>query len=388
MKGYLRQFFQSGAASGNLLILSTLLALVLANSSAQATYRTLVYCPIGITLAGWHWQRSLLWWVNDGFMALFFLLVGVEIKRELRIGALSTRQQALLPALAALGGMLLPALIYYGFNANDPIARAGWAIPAATDIAFSLGVLALLGNRVPPVLKIFLLALAIIDDLGTIIIISLFYSHPIAWLPFSLSLALLLGLILLNRYQITHLSLYLLLGAMLWNSLLHSGIHATLAGVAVGLTLPVKLAQVSVKSGPAHRLEQALHPWITHGVLPLFAFTNAGVTLQGVSGILSKLTLPLGVALGLLIGKPLGIFSFSWLAIKLRWAQLPAGVRFYELFAVSVLCGIGFTMSLYVTTLAFESRAPVYIDYARVAILLSSTLAAVIGYALLRRCRH
>lgn len=388
MKGHLRQFIQSGTASGILLILSTLLALVLANSSAQGIYRTLVYCPIGITLAGWHWQHSLLWWVNDGFMTLFFLLVGVEIKRELQIGALSTRQQALLPALAALGGMLFPALIYYGFNANDPIARAGWAIPIATDIAFSLGMLALLGKRVPPVLKIFLLALAIVDDLGAIIIITLFYSHTIAWLPFSLSLALLLGLILLNRYQVTHLSLYLLLGTMLWKSLLHSGIHASLAGFAIGLILPVKLAHVSVKSGPAHRLEQALHPWITYGVLPLFAFTNAGVTLQGFSSILSKLTLSLGVALGLLIGKPLGIFSFSWLAIKLRWAQLPTGVRFYELFGVSVLCGIGFTMSLYITTLAFESQALVYIDYARVAILLGSTLAAVIGYALLRRRRH
>lgn len=385
MIAVIRRFLKLETAGGMVLMLATLVALVLANSASKAGYQALIQYPIGLTIAHWECHRPLLWWINDGLMTLFFLHVGLEVKRELLIGALASRSQAVLPVMAALGGMALPALIYLGCTAQDPLARAGWAIPVATDIAFSLGVLALLGRRVPSALKVFLLALAIIDDLGVILIISLFYTHQLSLLPLGGALLVLLLLFSLNLRGVTAITPYLLLGGLLWFGLLQSGIHATLAGVVVGLVIPVSRCRShsSVDIGPAQRLEQRLHPWVAQLILPLFAFANAGITLQGIQLAPQNITLPLGIILGLVIGKPLGIFSFSWLAVRLHWAKLPAGVQFSEIFAVAVLCGIGFTMSMYITTLAFESVAIAYGCYARLAILIGSTVAAVGGYSLL-----
>jgi NhaA family Na+:H+ antiporter len=377
------RFLKLEAAGGIMLMLATLVALLLSNSAATAGYQALIQYPIGLTIAHWDYHRPLLWWINDGLMTLFFLHVGLEVKRELLIGALASRSQAVLPVMAALGGMLLPALIYLGCNAQDPLARAGWAIPVATDIAFSLGVLALLGRRIPSALKVFLLALAIIDDLGVIVIISLFYTHQLSLLPLGGALLILLLLFSLNLRGVTAAPPYLLLGGLLWFCLLQSGIHATLAGVVVGLVIPVSRSRSFSELGPAQRLEQQLHPWVAQLILPLFAFANAGITLQGIQFAQQSIALPLGIILGLVIGKPLGIFSFSWLALRLRWAQLPAGVQLPEIFAVAVLCGIGFTMSMYITTLAFESLAIAYGCTARLAILIGSTAAAVGGYSLL-----
>lgn len=383
MIAVIRRFLKLEASGGILLMMATLLALVLANSAAKAGYQAFIQYPIGLTIAHWECHRPLLWWINDGLMTLFFLHVGLEVKRELLIGALTSRSQAVLPVMAALGGMILPALIYLGFNAQDSLAHAGWAIPVATDIAFSLGVLALLGRRVPKALKVFLLALAIIDDLGVIVIISLFYTHQLSLLPLGGVLVILLLLLLLNRRGVTTITPYLLLGGVLWFGLLLSGIHATLAGVIVGFVIPVYRQPSSVEVSPAQQLEQRLHPWVVELILPLFAFANAGVALQGIQLEQQNIALPLGIILGLLIGKPLGVFSFSWLAVRLHWAKLPEGVRFPEIFAIAVLCGIGFTMSIYITTLAFEAVATAYGCYARLAILIGSTAAAVGGYSLL-----
>jgi Na+:H+ antiporter, NhaA family len=383
MIAVIRRFLKLEASGGILLMIVTLLALVLANSAAKSAYHAFIQYPIGLSIAHWSCHRPLLWWINNGLMSLFFLHVGLEVKRELLIGALASRSRAALPVMAALGGMILPALIYLGCTAQDPLARAGWAIPVATDIAFSLGVLALLGKRVPSALKVFLLALAIIDDLGVIVIISLFYTHQLSLLPLGGTLVILLLLCSLNLRGVTAITPYLLLGGLLWIGLLQSGVHATLAGVVVGLLIPVSQTRSSVDIGPAQHLEQRLHPWVTDLILPLFAFANAGIALQGIPLTQQAISLPLGIILGLVIGKPLGIFSFSWLAIRCHWAKLPTGVQLPEIFAIAVLCGIGFTMSMYITTLAFESIAISYGYSARLAILIGSTVAAIGGYCLL-----
>ncbi|CAI2070687.1 Sodium/proton antiporter nhaA [Serratia ficaria] len=325
--------------------------------------------------------KPLLLWINDGLMAVFFLVVGLEVKRELMQGSLAGRDKAVFPAIAALGGMLAPALIYLLFNGTDEVTRQGWAIPAATDIAFALGVMALLGNRVPTSLKVFLLALAIIDDLGVIVIIALFYTHEVSLAALGVAAAAIALLGLMNWRGVGKTSLYMMVGLVLWVAILKSGVHATLAGVIVGFMIPLK-----VKKGPSpsETLEHELHPWVAFMILPLFAFANAGVSLQGVS--LDGLTslLPMGIAAGLFIGKPLGIFIFSLLAVKIGIARLPEGIGFKQVFAVSVLCGIGFTMSIFIASLAFGDADAALSTYSRLGILLGSTAAAVVGYGLLR----
>jgi NhaA family Na+:H+ antiporter len=320
-------------------------------------------------------------WINDGLMAIFFFLIGLEVKRELLEGALKSKETAIFPAIAAVGGMLAPALIYVLFNMGDPEAMSGWAIPAATDIAFALGIMALLGKRVPVALKVFLLALAIIDDLGVIVIIALFYSSDLSTLALTIGFIMTAVLFMLNAKKVTSIPVYLLVGAVLWVSVLASGVHATLAGVVLGFAIPLK-GNEGEKS-PLKHIEHALHPYVAFLILPIFAFANAGISLEGVS--MSGLTsmLPLGIALGLLVGKPLGIFSFSWFAVKLGVAKLPEGVDFKQVFAVSVLCGIGFTMSIFISSLAFTGVSPEFDTYARLGILMGSTTAAVLGYMLL-----
>lgn len=379
MTAIIRQFLKLEAASGVLLIIAAILALIMANTPLQGIYQLFLNIPIAVKISVLDIDKPFLLWINDGLMAIFFLVVGLEVKRELIEGSLAGRDKAIFPAVAAVGGMLLPALVYLFFNANDEIARQGWAIPAATDIAFALGIMALLGKRVPTELKVFLLALAIIDDLGVIIIIALFYTKSVSIMALGLAMLSLLVLIWMNWRKVENTSAYLVVGVILWVCILKSGIHATLAGVIVGFLIPLKGGQ---NNSPSEQLEHLLHPWVAYLILPLFAFANAGIQLDGVTLTNLASALPIGVALGLLIGKPTGIFLFSWLALKLGVAKLPAKINLKQIFAVSVLCGIGFTMSIFIASLAFEGLDN-FSTYARLGILIGSTLAAILGLLLL-----
>lgn len=374
MSDMIRDFFKMESAGGILLVIAAAIAMVIANSAMGEGYQAFLHTYV--------FGMSVSHWINDGLMAVFFLLIGLEVKRELLEGALKSRETAIFPAIAAVGGMLAPALIYVAFNFNDPAAIQGWAIPAATDIAFALGIMALLGKRVPVSLKVFLLALAIIDDLGVVVIIALFYSSDLSTIALTIGFIMTGVLFMLNAKHVTKLSIYLVAGLILWIAVLKSGVHATLAGVVIGFAIPLKGNKG--EHSPLKHLEHALHPYVAFAILPVFAFANAGISLQGVS--LAGLTsmLPLGVALGLFLGKPLGIFSFSWAAVKLGVAKLPEGINFKHIFAVSVLCGIGFTMSIFISSLAFGQVNEAYDTYARLGILMGSTTAALLGYSLLR----
>ncbi|KAA1198502.1 Na+/H+ antiporter NhaA [Vibrio cholerae] len=374
MSDMIRDFFKMESAGGILLVIAAAIAMVIANSAMGEGYQAFLHTYV--------FGMSVSHWINDGLMAVFFLLIGLEVKRELLEGALKSRETAIFPAIAAVGGMLAPALIYVAFNFNDPAAIQGWAIPAATDIAFALGIMALLGKRVPVSLKVFLLALAIIDDLGVVVIIALFYSSDLSTIALTIGFIMTGVLFMLNAKHVTKLSIYLVAGLILWIAVLKSGVHATLAGVVIGFAIPLKGNKG--EHSPLKHLEHSLHPYVAFAILPVFAFANAGISLQGVS--LAGLTsmLPLGVALGLFLGKPLGIFSFSWAAVKLGVAKLPEGINFKHIFAVSVLCGIGFTMSIFISSLAFGQANEAYDTYARLGILMGSTTAALLGYSLLR----
>ena len=381
MSDVFKRFLKLESASGIILILAALLAIGLANSALAEHYQSFLNTQVQVRIAALDINKPLLLWINDGFMAIFFLLVGLEVKREMLEGALSSRVQATFPAIAAVGGMLAPALIYAFFNYEDEVTRAGWAIPAATDIAFALGVMALLGKRVPTSLKVFLLALAIMDDLGVIIIIALFYTQQLSLTALAVGILATLTLLWMNRRGEDRIGLYMLVGLVLWVAVLKSGVHATLAGVIVGFMIPISGKRYA---SPLKHLEHVLHPWSAYLILPLFAFANAGVSLDGIqlSDLLSPV--PMGIILGLFIGKPLGIFTISWLSVKLGIAQLPSGVNFKQIFAVSILCGIGFTMSMFIASLAFEHGGLDYGSYSRLGILVGSTLAAVIGFIALR----
>lgn len=379
MTNLIRQFLRMEASGGIVLIVAAVVALIMANTSLSDIYLDFLNSPVAFSIGNVGLNKPLLLWINDGLMAIFFLMVGLEVKRELLEGALSSREQALFPAIAALGGMLAPILIYLTFNGGDEIARQGWAIPAATDIAFALGVMALLGSRVPTSLKVFLLALAIIDDLGAIIIIAVFFSHDASVTALILSALSILALAWLNWRGVTKLTPYVVLGIFLWVCILQSGIHATLAGVILGFLIPLKTEGKS----PARRIEHGIHPWVSWLILPLFAFANAGVSLQGVTGEGVLSLLPMGIAAGLLFGKPIGIMLFCWVSMKLKITRLPPGISFKQIAAVSVLCGIGFTMSIFLASLAFGDADASMMIYAKIGILLGSVLSAVLGYLLL-----
>ncbi|EKO3493896.1 Na+/H+ antiporter NhaA [Vibrio fluvialis] len=374
MTDMIRDFFKLESAGGIILVIAAAIAMTIANSPLNEIYQGALHSYV--------FGMSVSHWINDGLMAVFFLLIGLEVKRELLEGALKSRETAIFPAIAAVGGMLAPALIYVLFNSGDAEAIQGWAIPAATDIAFALGIMALLGKRVPVSLKVFLLALAIIDDLGVVVIIALFYTSDLSTIALTVGFIMTAVLFMLNAKHVTKLSAYLIVGLILWVAVLKSGVHATLAGVVIGFAIPLKGNRG--EHSPLKHLEHALHPYVAFGILPLFAFANAGISLEGVSFSSLASTLPLGVALGLLIGKPLGIFSFSVIAVKAGVAKLPEGINFKHIFAVSVLCGIGFTMSIFISSLAFGSANVDYDTYARLGILMGSTTAAILGYVLLR----
>ncbi|NER59604.1 Na+/H+ antiporter NhaA [Pseudomonas sp. MAFF212428] len=373
------RFFQLESASGLLLIGAAALALIINNSPLSYLYNGLLDVPVVAQVGALKIAKPLLLWINDGLMALFFLLIGLEVKREIIDGHLSKPSQIVLPGAAAIGGMVVPALIYYFLNKDNPAAVVGWAIPTATDIAFALGVLALLGKRVPVSLKLFLMTLAIIDDLGAIIVIALFYSGALSTLSLMLAAACLVALVAMNRLGVVKLGPYMVIGLILWVCVLKSGVHATLAGVTLALTIPLRTR--NAEPSPLLSLEHALHPWVAYGILPLFAFANAGVSLAGVSMESFTHHVPMGIAVGLLLGKTVGVFGLTWLAIKLGLAALPAGANWGQVLGVAILCGIGFTMSLFVGSLAFVPGSSEFAGMDRMGILTGSILAALIGYA-------
>jgi NhaA family Na+:H+ antiporter len=383
----IRDFLKLESSSGLLLIGAMLLAMFCANTPLCGLYDGFLQTRFEIHLGALSLAKPLLLWINDGLMAIFFLLVGLEVKREILEGELSSLPQIALPGIAAIGGMLVPALIYAAINWSTPNLQ-GWAIPAATDIAFALGVIALLGNRVPGALKLFLLTLAILDDLGAIVIIALFYTADLSVFSLVLAATAVTVLFLMNRMGVTRIAVYLVPGVFLWVCVLKSGVHATLAGVVLAFAIPLSAKNKHGQS-PLRHLEHVLHPWVAFGILPLFAFANAGVSLAGLtpSAILSPL--PLGITLGLFIGKQLGIVSFAWLGVKLGMARLPHGVSWPAFHGVAVLCGIGFTMSLFIATLALGQAGPDAGNAARLGVLAGSLASSLGGYALLRHTlRH
>jgi len=373
------RFFQLEAASGLLLIAAAVMALIINNSPLSYLYSGLLDVPVAVQVGALNIAKPLLLWINDGLMALFFLLIGLEVKREVVDGHLSKPAQVILPATAAVGGMVVPALIYWFINRDNPAAVAGWAIPTATDIAFALGVLALLGKRVPVSLKLFLMTLAIIDDLGAIIVIALFYSGTLSSVSLLLAAACLVALVAMNRLGVVKLGPYMIVGLILWVCVLKSGVHATLAGVALALCIPLRTR--NAETSPLLSLEHALHPWVAYAILPIFAFANAGVSLAGMTVDSFTHPVPMGIAVGLLLGKTVGVFGLTWLAVKLRLAALPEGAGWGQILGVAILCGIGFTMSLFVGSLAFPPGSSDYAGMDRMGILTGSFFAAVIGYA-------
>lgn len=384
VKRTLDQFIESQAMGGVVLALAAVLALLISNSPWGGSYTAFRDWP-GELRVGGDWlvlSKSLLHWVNDLWMAIFFFLVGLEIKREMLKGELASTRQALLPAGAALGGMLVPALIYAGINWGDAVALRGWAIPAATDIAFALGILVLLGSRVPASLKIFLTAVAIIDDLGAILIIAFFYTDKLSLTALAGAGAGVAALVLLNRLRVMMIGPYVLVGLVIWLLVYQSGIHATLAGVITALAIPLEDGE---GGSPLERAEHALQPWVAFAVLPMFAFANAGVSLDGVTWSTLVQSVPLGIAAGLLLGKAVGVFGASWLLVRFAGAQLPAGADWGQFFGVCVLCGVGFTMSLFIGGLAFQGQGADYETQLKIGVLGGSLLAGVLGSMMLLR---
>jgi NhaA family Na+:H+ antiporter len=377
-----REFLRHEAASGILLMVATVLALVMANSPASGLYDALLSTPVSVRVGDLAIDKALLLWINDGLMAVFFFLVGLEIKREILEGELSNPAQITLPALAAVGGMAVPAGIYAAINWGDAEAINGWAIPAATDIAFALGVLSLLGKGVPNGLKVFLLTLAILDDLGAIVIIALFYTENLSLVSLAVAGAALAALALLNWRGVTAIPAYLLIGLVMWVAVLKSGVHATLAGVALAFFIPMRAPNGD--QSPLRKLEHDLHPSVAYAILPIFAFANAGVSLAGFGADALTHPVTLGVALGLFLGKQIGVFAFAWAAIKMGLARLPEGASWFSLYGVSILCGIGFTMSLFIASLAFEGQGPAALGLDRAGILEGSLLSAVFGFIVLK----
>ncbi|MBF0622271.1 MAG: Na+/H+ antiporter NhaA [Magnetococcales bacterium] len=393
----IKEFLQLESAGGILLICATILALLMKNSPLEFLYDGLLEVPVVIQVGALEIAKPLLLWINDGLMTLFFLLVGLEIKREMVEGHLADPRQIILPAIAAIGGMLVPVAIYITINNGNPESINGWAIPSATDIAFTLGVLSLLGTRIPTSIKVFLTTLAILDDVGAIVIIGLFYSHDVSGQALYFAGSAFFTLILLNRLNVMSVTAYTVVGLVLWVCVLKSGVHATLAGVTMAFAIPIKrkprpeeshiLTRREGDVSPLKRLEHDLHPWVAFMILPLFAFANAGISFEGISLQTLGTPIPMGIALGLVFGKTVGVFATSWLTIKTKLASMPEGANWTLILGSSILCGIGFTMSLFIGSLAFNYDGPDGTTYAvavRLGVLAGSTVAAIVGYMLLR----
>ena len=384
MQATIKNFLRLESAGGIVLMAAAALALIAANSGAAGLYAYFIDTPVEVRVGGLQIAKPLFLWVNDGLMAIFFFLIGLELKREFLEGEMSRPANVLLPVIGAVGGIVVPVAIYVTINQGNAAALSGWAIPAATDIAFALGILTLLGTRVPVSLKVFLVSLAIFDDLGAIIIIAIFYSSDLSTTALVIAAVCLMALATMNRRKVMSISSYVLIGVVMWTAVLKSGVHATLAGVALAAFIPMRDPDDAAHS-PLRELEHDLHQLVAFGVLPLFAFVNAGIDLGGV-GIDSLLhPVPLGIAAGLFIGKQLGIFLLCFAAIKLGLARLPDGANWGSLYGVSVLCGVGFTMSLFVGSLAFENTVldQNMVFDERLGIILGSLLSGVMGYLVL-----
>ncbi len=382
-----RQMVQHDAAGGILLIAAAALAMLMANSFLSSLYTGFLNVPVTIQIGAFEIAKPLLLWINDGLMAVFFFMIGLEVKREILEGHLSSKEQIILPGIAAIAGIAAPAAVYYFFNQNDPVGIQGWAIPSATDIAFALGLFALFGSKLPITLKLFLLSVAIFDDIGAIVIIAVFYSTDLSTTSLSVAALGLLALFILNRRQVSAPAAYILVGTVVWAAVLKSGVHATLAGFIIAWFIPIH-----VKTEDGHpmlkQMEHAIHPWVAFMILPVFAFANAGVSFAGLSfnDIVNPVTL--GIALGLFIGKQVGIMGACWLAVKAGIARLPEGTNWQQMYGVTLLCGIGFTMSLFIGTLAFEGQAAAYETYVKLGVILGSLLSAALGsFVIARSCR-
>ncbi|MEO8557860.1 MAG: Na+/H+ antiporter NhaA [Rhodospirillales bacterium] len=375
----IQEFLRLEASGGIVLVAVAALALIVDNSPLASLYDRLLDLPFAVSLGSFGLSKPLILWINDGLMAIFFLLVGLEIKREVLDGELSSLGQIALPAVAAICGMAAPAAIYVALNLGDATALRGWAVPAATDIAFALGVLALLGSRVPASLKILLMAIAVLDDLGAIVVIAIFYTEQLSLTALALAAVGIVALIALNRLGVRRLAPYLLVGVFLWVCVLKSGVHATLAGVAVGFAIPAR--DDGHGHSPLKQLEHALHPWVAYAILPIFAFANAGVSLAGISLNSFAAPVSLGIAAGLFVGKQFGIFLGMLAMVKLKLARMPADSSWPMLYAVAILCGIGFTMSLFIGGLAFDES---YAAQLRLGVLTGSILSALAGYLLMK----
>ena len=375
-------FFKLEAASGLVLLFAAVIALIISNSDLSNAYFDILNSYLKLGVGIFSLKLSVLHWINDVLMAIFFFLVSLEIKREFIQGELSNPKQALLPIVAAVGGMVVPALIYIAINFKDPVTLKGWAIPSATDIAFSLGVLSLLGKRVPLSLKVFLTALAIIDDLGAIVIIAFFYSGEVQYFYLLLMLGCLIILLILNKFNVRNFIPYLIVGLFLWEFTHVSGIHATIAGVLLALTIPHKSSDKKHSGSLLLKLEHAISPYVAFGIMPIFAFANAGVSLEGVTFASLMSPVPLGILCGLFFGKQIGVFIFSYISIKLNFAEMPNNSDWLKLYGVGILTGIGFTMSLFVGNLAFAD-ATTHTDGVKIGVLLGSLLSTVFGYSLI-----
>lgn len=379
----LREFLQIESSGGAVLLAAAILALIIDNSPLHPYYQSLFQLPIAVHVGPLKLEKPLLLWINDGLMAIFFLLVGLEIKREMLEGELNSFSKSVLPALAAIGGMVVPALIYIYFNWSDKTALRGWAIPTATDIAFSLGILAILGKRVSPTLKIFLTALAIFDDVGAIVIIAVFYTKEISIILLFIALGLIIILFIFNRLRITHFAPYFLVGIILWICVLKSGVHATLSGIVLALAIPIR-DPADLDLSPLRDLEHKLHPWVAFGVLPIFAFANAGIPFKGMS--ISDLfgSIPIGIALGLFVGKQVGIWGASMIGIRTGIARMPRGASALGIYGVSLIAGVGFTMSLFIGSLAFGQYGVTYAAQVRLGVMVGSFFSGLLGYLILR----
>ncbi len=381
---FISKFLQQESSGGILLVGAAVLAIWAANSPLSALYNLLLELPVSIRIGALAIDKPLLLWVNDGLMAVFFFLVGLELKREFIEGELSNRKKIVLPGLGAAGGMIVPAVIYAMLNYHDAIAMKGWAIPTATDIAFALGVLSLLGSRIPASLKIFLTSLAIFDDIGAILIIALFYTSKISMIALLVTACCIVVLLMMSIKKVGATSLYIFVGVIMWVATLKSGVHATLAGITLAMFIPMRSPQDAAVS-PLKQLEHDLHATVAFIILPLFAFFNSGINLSGFGMDHLLHPVPLGIALGLFIGKQVGIFAFCWLGIKWRWAELSKEISWTAFYGTTVLCGIGFTMSLFIGSLAFEETGVNMLFDERVGIILGSLLSGILGYVILRQ---
>jgi len=380
---FISRFLKLESAGGIILILAATLALILANSPFQVYYALLLDTPVEIRIGAFEIAKPLLLWINDGLMAVFFFIVGLELKREVIEGELSDKRNIILPGIGAIGGMLVPALIYVYFNWDDPTALKGWAIPAATDIAFALGILTLLGSRVPVSIKIFLTSLAIFDDVGAIIIIAIFYTSKISLTSLIIVAVCIVILSRLNKRNPDSTSLYIAIGVVMWVAMLKSGVHATLTGIILAMFIPMR-SKTNAEYSPLKRLEHDLHSVVAYFVLPIFAFANAGISFSGIGVDHLLHSVPLGIALGLFFGKQIGVFGFCWLAIKFNLTSLPKGMSWSSLYGTAALCGIGFTMSLFIGSLAFEETGVNLLFDERLGIIIGSLASGVVGYIILR----